>query len=88
MHVDISYKNIPNADRKAVADCLSYLGKPAAFKELARMFKDAQEPKDFHRLNFLCAMRIGIQGFPFFALIRRYAGQEKFKAYWDSGLLD
>lgn len=88
MHVDISYKGVPDPDRKAVADCLNYLGKCAAFKELARMFKAAETPQDFHRLNFLCAMRIGIQGFPFFALIRRYAGKEKFQAYWDSGLLD
>lgn len=87
MHTEISYKGRTNPDRDAVNDCLQYLGKPAAFKELARLFKKAKGPKDFHQLNLLCSFR-GISGLPFFALIRRYAGKDKFQAYWDSGLLD
>jgi hypothetical protein len=88
--VETSYKHLPKdkQDRKAVMDCLQYLGNYTRFKALVKMFKNADTNERLHQLNSVCAFRIGIAGLPFFALIRRYSGQERFEAYWNSGLLE
>lgn len=77
MKTEISYSHLPRAqaDEKAIADCLEYLT-PKQWQTLEACMMDPNTP--ISRLNIYFGF-VGITGYPFFAMMRKYR-LEDFKA--------
>ena len=70
-HYTISYKGQNDPDRAAIIDSLQYLSSSLSKRKL--FIRGIKNPETtINQLNMIMSMVIGINGYPFHALMRRY----------------
>lgn len=73
-HYDVSYKGLDRvtADKKAIKDIFLYVGDTEKMQVIIDLAKACRTAKEVQALNMSLAMFLGVSGYPFHALARKY----------------